>query len=84
MTPEQRELARHALGLPNDRRRSYRNRYHAPPGSESWWAWSALVDQGRALFERGNRNDFFMLTRTAAESVLGPGETLDLEDFTAD
>ncbi len=44
LTPKQRELARHALGLPNKMRMSYRNRFvagerrqrcqshHAPPG----------------------------------------------------
>jgi hypothetical protein len=84
MSPEQRELARHALGLPNDRRRSYRNRYHAPPGSDSWHAWAKLCDAGWAVFERGNRNDFFSLTRSGAEAVLRPGETLDLEDFPHD
>ena len=43
LTPAQLELARHALGLPNDRRRSYRNRYLAGGGSPEW---DAMVEAG--------------------------------------
>jgi len=84
---EQRELARHALGLPNDRRRSYRNRYYVAPGAPAWWSWRALVDAGLALFEAGpacRGSDLFMLTRTGAEAALAPSESLDLEDFPVD
>lgn len=81
LTPSERDLARHALGLPNSRRRSYRNRYFAPPGSESHVIWSALVARGLAEMSRRPRNDFFCLTRVGAEAALEPGETLDPEDF---
>jgi hypothetical protein len=83
-TPRQRELARHALGLTDGNRRSYRNRFYAPPKSENWWEWSALVDRGLAVFDPGDRMDLFTLTRTAAETVLERGESLDLEDFPHD
>ncbi|GGC90765.1 hypothetical protein [Chelatococcus reniformis] len=92
MTPDQRELARHALGLPNDRRRSYRNRFfvnsrgvRAQPGT--YGAWMDLVASGDAMHEPaapGKSLDLFWLTRTGAEKVLGKGERLDLEDFPND
>lgn len=81
LTPREREMARHALGLPNSRRRSYRNRYFAPPGGDSHVIWSALVARGLAEMSRKPRNDFFCLTRAGAEAALNPGEDLDEEDF---
>lgn len=79
-TPEQIELARHALGLPNDRRRSYRNRYLAGGPSPEW---SGMVDAGMA--ERGETCSrgmtWFWLTRAGAQAVLKRGERLCSEDF---
>jgi hypothetical protein len=88
MTPEQIELARHALGLPNERQQSYRNRFVAGPGHDDYGTWLAIVDAGCATRRSGRRlpfggDDFFSLTRFGAEAALKPGESLDPEDFPA-
>lgn len=84
MTPAQRELARHALGLPNDRRRSYRNRYFTPANGEVAEQWRAMVAAGEA--EGGKpagkiSSLFFCLTRKGAELALDARECLCPEDF---
>ena len=85
MTPDQRLLARHALGLPNDRRQSYRNRYYTSPGHPMRGAWQALADAGMATITKGQgdgrRLDLFALTRFGALQALDKGERLDMEDF---
>jgi hypothetical protein len=85
MTPRQVELARHALGLPNKRRCSYRNHFVTGPGSTDWGDWQAMVACGtarrhepRALFG----GDYcFVLTRPGAEAALATGERLDPEEW---
>jgi hypothetical protein len=84
MDAQKRSMARHALGLPNHCKRSFRNRYHTHASSDAWHEWTALCDAGLAVFSRGTRYDLFSLTRAGAEMVLEPGETLDLEDFDHD
>lgn len=82
MTPEQQKMARHALGLDGERRRSYRNRYSASPGSPQEDAWNDLCRRG--LAERRDHSDKlvdFFLTREGAEAALIEGEILDPEDF---
>ncbi|MFC6391804.1 hypothetical protein [Methylorubrum zatmanii] len=80
MSPEQRRLARHALGLPNRYRRSYRNRFLAGGRDENWLG---LVEDG--LAESGEPDDlgrtWLWLTRAGAEAALEPGERLCREDF---
>lgn len=78
MTPEQRKLARHALGLPNDQKRSYRNRYFTHATSPVWVAMKAA---GEADGRANGPGDFWWLTIKGAELALDPGETLDREDF---
>ena len=79
MTFRQIELARHALGMPNERRCSYRNRYYVGYGMpREHVEWNKMVETGMARIGRG---DFFRLTRAGAEAALSPGETLDLENF---
>lgn len=86
MTPRQKELARHALGLPNERKRSYRNRFFTAPtiANPDFVDWSSMVAIGCA---RGVRETdllaHFWLTRKGAEAALEKGESLDLEDFGA-
>lgn len=80
MTPTQRALARHALGLPNENRRSYRNRYIST-GGDYYFVWTDLVSEGLAF--RRDR-DCFGLTLAGAKFALDPGETLYLEDFPHD
>lgn len=50
LTPAQRELARHALGLPNDRKRSYRNRFIASKGHADFAEWEVMVATARLWF----------------------------------
>lgn len=86
MTARQKELARHALGLPNTRNRSYRNHHCVPPtlDNPNFIEWSQMVASGYA---RGVRDDpklaTFWLTRRGADAALQRGERLDLEDFGA-
>lgn len=85
MTPEQNRLARHALGLPNDRRRSYRNRFHASAAHTAYQDWCEMVEKGWADFERDDpdKSDrmVFWLRPEGARLALQDGETLDPEDF---
>jgi hypothetical protein len=84
MSPDQRALARHALGLPNARRCSYRNHYVIDGGPDHE-RWTALVDAGDARRRPGSQMsggmDCFWLTRQGAVKALNKGERLDLEDF---
>ena len=85
MSPEQRKIARHALGLdnPDAKGRSYRNRYCAGRGHAAWGDLHAMVAAGWVKFEGlpNSRLTLFSLTREGAELALDPGETLDPEDF---
>lgn len=87
MTPRQKELARHALGLDGRRKQSYRNRFWAGPGHEDFEEWQELVAAGLAFVrapDAGHRPDHaFWLTRSGAEQALLAGETLCPEDFPA-
>jgi hypothetical protein len=79
VSPEQRRLARHALGLPNDMRRSYRNRFYAIAGHSEW---GAMVTAGLAeASEAAHGMQWFGLTRAGAAVALDRGETLCPEDF---
>lgn len=83
LTPRERELARHALGLPNEKRRSYRNRYYVGADTPTGRQWCELVARDLAILVRAPKVlcDHFHLTRAGAEAVLEAGETLDEEDF---
>lgn len=85
MTPAQKRLARHALGLPNSTGRSYRNRYLASYCPGPYDDWQRMADAGLAAREkRVTRPDncvWFWLTRSGALAALEPGETLNPEDF---
>ena len=82
MTPRQRELARHAIGLPNDKRQSYRNRFIAGRGHVDFADWMAMVNDGHAVKrDMAGPNYSFHLTHKAATQALEPGERLDREDF---
>lgn len=87
MTPRQVELARHALGLPNKRRRSYRNHFVAGRTHEDYGDWTAMVAAGFARQKSGSAlsggDDFFWLTEAGARRALKARESLDLEDFPA-
>lgn len=85
MTEKQIELGRHALGLPNDRRMSYRNHFVADLGHTDYTTWLAMVEQGDAFHGRPSEltggDDLFWLTKKGAMLCLKPSEKLDPEDF---
>lgn len=87
MTPRQIELARHALGLPNQTRRSYRNHFIAGPGHSDFDEWVAMVAEGEARRRAGSQlsggDDVFWLTENGARKALKPREGLCPEDFPA-
>ena len=84
MTPAQRELARHALGLPSPIQKTFRNRYFTPAQGHVTEQWRAMVAAGEAeggTPARRMSTIFFRLTRKGAEQALNPGEYLCPEDF---
>ena len=85
MTPRQRELARHALGLDGRRRRSYRNHYVCDIGTDEHTEWMQLLEAGlarrRACVEAFGGMDKFSLTVAGAHQALEPRESLGPEDF---
>ena len=82
MTPEQTKLARHALGLPNARHCSYRNRYLAPADAPPCDAWRGMVREGLAEEGSSTRTGiWFSLTREGAKAALEFHENLCPEDF---
>lgn len=84
MKPEHRKLARHALGLPNGHRKSYRNHY-VIDGGPTFEMWIQMVEAGDARQGRPSPitggSEWFRLTRKGAEMALDPGERLCPEDF---
>lgn len=85
MTPEQIELARHALGLGNGRLVSYRNHFVTGPGHSDYDNWTAMVASHMATRRKGSAltggDDIFYLTPAGAKAALKRGERLDPEDF---
>jgi hypothetical protein len=85
MTPEQRRLARHALGLARGRKLSYRNHFVTGKGSPDHPAWAQMVEAGHAWRNAGNEltggADLFGLTLKGARAALEPGESLCAEGF---
>lgn len=83
MTPTQKKLARHALGLTNPKANgeTYRNRFICTP-ADNYYEWRILEEAGLATRKPFAAGDIvFMLTRAGAELALDPGESLDPEDF---
>lgn len=81
LTDLQWQVARRALGLPNDKGIAFRNHYYAPRLSSSFDAWMKLVELGYARRGKEQHNVAFHLTRAGAKLVLQHGERLDPEDF---
>jgi len=78
-------LARHALGLVDGRKVSYRNHFVCGPGHSDFDKWERMVVIGDArrfgpspLY---GGDYMFRLTHKGARSVLREGERLDPEDF---
>ena len=85
MTPKQTDLARHALGLPNKRNTTFRNRFCAGPGHRDHPEWERMARAGDATVQRQSGGlggqDTFSMTETGAKSALKSGERLCAEDF---
>lgn len=85
MTPQQRELARHALGLPGKSKQSYRNHFVTGPGCADHAEWVQMVAAGHAWRRAGSEltggDDLFGMTLTGARMALDKRETLCPEDF---
>lgn len=85
LTGYETDLARHALGLPNKRRRSYRNNFVCGPGHTDFLAWEGMAGVGLANKRKWSlipeTESVYSLTRAGAEAALMPGESLDPEDF---
>lgn len=83
MTPEQREMARHALGLPNKKNMTYRNHYCIGKGGDGYEDWLELTSNGLAVRRTGPHwggDDMFFLTLEGARMVLTPKEHVRRED----
>lgn len=83
MTSLQRELARHALGLPNDRNVSYRNHFCAGTNHPDYANWEAMVAQGDAVkrtVPHFGGDDMFHLTLQGALAARESKEHLSAED----
>jgi hypothetical protein len=85
MNEQQIALARHALGLPNNRKRSYRNHFVCGPGHTDYENWQQMVANQEAKRRIGSSlsggDDVFWLTCKGALLALHAGEKLDPEDF---
>jgi hypothetical protein len=83
MNATQRAMARHALGLPNDQRRSYRNRYFVPNGTAKASEWVNMEAAGLAECQSDPLASqmWFILTRMGAQAALNEAESLCMEDF---
>jgi hypothetical protein len=83
MTEKQRELARHALGLPNKQNTTYRNHFCIDKGSDGYGDWEDLVVRGLAVKAEGGQDwsgDFFYLTWAGAKCALDYKEHIGIED----
>jgi hypothetical protein len=83
MTEKQKQLARHALGLPNKENTTYRNHYCIGVGGDSYSDWEDLVSKGLAVKRTGPHwggDDMFYLTLEGARQALGPREHISRED----
>lgn len=83
MTPNQIELARHALGLPNKKNTTNRNYFCTGSGSTDYADWEAMVASGDAILRitpHFGGDNLYHLTMKAALSVRGPKEHMSRED----
>lgn len=90
MTPRQKELARHALGLdqPFAKGKSYRNRFFITRNGPDWDDWRKMEIVGHAKKTQmkkakdGRPAEYlFEMTRSGALLALNEGEWLCKEDF---
>lgn len=82
MSDKQRELARHALGLPNPKNISYRNHFCVPPGGDGYAEWRDLESKGLAVqceHRLFNGQFLFHLTLEGARRAREPKEKISRE-----
>lgn len=83
LAPDERKLARHALGFDQGVGESYRNRYFTIAGGAEAIVWDDMVARGLAkagdLTEGGSR--WYAMTYAGAVAACDPGEGLCPEDF---
>lgn len=78
-------MARHALGLPNKQRTTYRNHFCIGPAGDGYAEWEQLVSQKLAVKQTSKsklwgENDMFHLTLAGAKEVLESNEHISKED----
>lgn len=86
LSDEEKKLCRHALGLPNAKKKSYRNHFVTSKGGRDAEVFEVMHDKGLVLRQANNKllgsgDVFYRLTRAAAAACLEPGERLDQTDF---
>ncbi len=85
LTPDEIELARHALGLSCRNKVSYRNHFVTDPEGADGKVWEAMVARGDAYSRPGSEltggDTLYWLSPAAARAVLRRGEKLCPEDF---
>ncbi|RWO06400.1 MAG: hypothetical protein EOS07_22005 [Mesorhizobium sp.] len=81
MLPQQRRLARAALGLPNAERTSYRNKHYTSGKGDYHDAWVALQLHGLAVLGTDDGLAVFRLTRAGARLALEASEKVREADF---
>lgn len=83
MTNRQRELARHALGLPNKGGMSYRNHFCVGLGGDAYADWADLVAKGLAVMRVSKLwggSVMFHLTLKGALAARNAREHISRED----
>ena len=83
LTDRQKNLARHALGLPNEKNMTYRNHFWIDRAGDGYNDWQDMVENGFAVKAPGGQNwvgDFFYLTIEGARAVLAPTEHISREE----
>lgn len=85
ITLKQAKLMRHALGLENGKKKSYRNHYVCCPDRDDHKDWMKLVSAGFATVRKSHLlspgSDCFWVTTEGAKAVLLDKERLCTEDF---
>ena len=81
LTPRERELARHALGLDGSSKITTRNYAFVSEDTDELWIWVNMTCRLFAIRKRQVGGWSIRLTRAGALAALEPGETLNSEDF---
>lgn len=84
MTDKQRQMARHALGLPNKRHVTNRDYYCIGEGGDGYAEWMSMVAEGYAVKRQHSSafggDDIFYLTMIGVRLALEPHEHISRDD----